>query len=186
MRSALGREGEVTAVDRAPGGQGVKVRMDEGGDAWWFHPGALESIIPREARASSIGSPVVSHGATGSPSPGRASPSTAPLPPPPSLVLPPPPPAAAAAAAAASKGPPPPATLLANGLIELVPLWSGAEHPGGLPAYGKPSFAAGAGVVARVADVTTRVQVVDMRCVSCVCIHMCVSGDGVVRVDSAR
>lgn len=74
-------------------------------------------------------------------------------------------------------GPPPPATLLANGLIELEPLWRAQEHPDGLPVYAKPGYGragAGAGpvVVARVGgegveedgeEKVPRVRVVDLR-----------------------
>lgn len=153
MRAALGKEGEVAAVDRTPPprGRGVQVRMDEGGDSWWFHPGALESIIPREARASAAGSPIVSHGGPASPASSPPRPSMQPPPPPP------PPPRVAAA----SKGPPPPATLLANGLIELEPLGAERERPEGVFVYSKPSGGSVVGIV--VPDGKTRVQVVDMR-----------------------
>lgn len=45
MRATLNREGEIVGVDRAPGGRGVSVRMDDSGDTWHFHPGGKRLII---------------------------------------------------------------------------------------------------------------------------------------------
>jgi hypothetical protein len=166
MRSALGREGEITSVDRTPGGQGVRVRMDRTGDGtgdqWWFHPGALASIIPREVSASSGGSPVVSRGSPQRP-PAAATGAAIPVfyPPPPAMAAPPTTAASttSSSSSSSSKPPPPPSTILANGLIELEPL---GRKTVTLPVYGKPSFGEASPAVARVAA-STRVQVVDMR-----------------------
>ncbi len=159
MRSALGREGEVTSVDRAPGGQGVRVRMDGSGDQWHFHPGALASIIPREVSASSGGSPVVSRG-----SPQRP-PAAAAYPPPPTMAAPPTTTTTSGSSrgggggSSSSKAPPPPSTILANGLIELEPLWA-APGRKTLLLYGKPSYKEASEACV---SASTRVQVVDLR-----------------------
>jgi hypothetical protein len=140
--------------------------MDVGGDRWWFHPGALESVIHREVAASSGGSPVVSRGsphplpgpatatagagagaraaaggATASSSPGRARPSSSTI-----------------GATGSKAAPPLPTTILANGLIELEAL----NRRKDLFVYGKPSFAPASPVLGRLAAGAC-VRVVDLR-----------------------